>query len=112
MSNTVPQRSAIALEHTWDAASVFANDAVWEAEFARVAGELPKLARFQGQLGESPARLLEWLHSSETLLNAAGKVYLYASMLHNTNTADQQASAQYDRAMGLYNRAITATAFA
>jgi oligoendopeptidase F len=112
MSNTVPQRSEIALEHTWDTTSVFASDTAWEVEFARVAGDLPKLARFQGQLGESPARLLDWLHTSEALLNAAGKVYLYASMFHNTNTADQQASAQYDRAIGLFNRAITAIAFA
>src|SRR5690242_4006742 len=112
MSKPVPERGEIASEHRWDTASVFATDAAWEAEFARVAGELPKLARFQGRLGESPAHLLEWLHSSEALLNAAGKVYLYASMLHNTNTADQRASAQYDRATGLFNRAITATAFA
>ena len=112
MSKTVPQRSEIAPEHTWDTASIFANDAAWEAEFARVSGELPQLARFQGRLGEAPARLLEWLHSSEALLNAAGKVYLYASMLHNTNTADQRASAQYDRAIGLFNRVVTATAFA
>jgi oligoendopeptidase F len=112
MSTTVPQRSEIALEHTWDIASVFATDAAWEAEFARIAGELPKLGGFQGRLGETPARLLEWLHASEALLNAAGKIYLYASMLHNTNTADQQASAQYDRATGLFNRAITAMAFA
>ena len=105
MSKTVPQRSEIAPEHTWDTASVFATDAAWEAEFARVAGELPKLARFQGRLGESPALLHEWLDTSEALLNAAGKVYVYASMLHNTNTGDQQASAQYDRATGLFNRA-------
>ena len=112
MSKPVPQRSEIALEHTWDTTSVFATDAAWEAEFARVAGELPKLARFEGQLGESPARLLEWLQTSEALVHAANKVFFYASMLHNTNTADQRASAQYDRATGLLNRAITATAFA
>ena len=112
MSKTLPERSAVAPEHTWDTGSVFASDAEWEAEFARVDGELPKLARFQGQLGAGPARLLEWLQASEALLHAANKIFFYASMFHNTNTADQQASAKYDRAIGLLNRAITATAFA
>ena len=112
MTTTVPQRDQVAQEHTWDTVNVFANDAAWEAEFARVADELPKLARFQGRLGESPARLLEWLETSAKLLNAANRVYFYASMFHNTNTADQAASAKYDRAIGLFNRSITATAFA
>lgn len=112
MAKTVPQRSEVAQEYTWDTTNVFANDAAWEAEFARVAAELPKLGRFHGRLGEDPARLLEWLQSSEQLLNAASRVYFYASMFHNTNTADQDASAKYDRAVGLFNRAVTATAFA
>jgi len=36
-TQTVPERGAIALEHTWNAESVFPSAADWDAEFARVA---------------------------------------------------------------------------
>ena len=98
MSKTVPSRSEIAVEHTWDAASVFESGAAWEAERAHVAGELSALARFQGHLGDGPAALAEWLETADRVANAVSKVYLYASMFHNVDTADQAAAAQHDRA--------------
>jgi oligoendopeptidase F len=112
MATSIPQRSEVAPEHTWDTASVFANDAAWETEFTRIAEALPGLARFQGRLGEGPAVLLEWLRASEDLVHAASKVFFYASMFRNTDTADAAASARYDRGVSLFNRALTATAFA
>jgi oligoendopeptidase F len=111
-SSTIPQRSEVAPEYTWDTTNVFATDADWEAEFARISAELPKLERFHGRLGQGAARVLEWLQTSEALLLAAQKIYFYASMFHNTNTADQEATAKFDRAIGLYTRTITAMAFA
>jgi oligoendopeptidase F len=112
MSQTVLPRNQIAAEYTWDTASVFADDAAWEAEIARINAALPDLARFAGQLSSSPAVLLEWFQTSERLLNAAHRVYFYASMFHNTNTADQDAAAKDDRASGLVARVYTAISFA
>ena len=112
MSQTVLPRNQIAAEYTWDTASVFADDAAWEAEIARINAALPDLARFGGQLASSPTVLLEWFQTSERLMNAAQRVYFYASMFHNTNTADQDAAAKDDRASGLVARVYTAISFA
>jgi oligoendopeptidase F len=112
MTKAVPQRSEIPVEYTWDTASVYESDAAWEAEMARVAAQLPDLARFQGHLGEGPAILVEWLETADQLANAVSRLYFYASMFHNVDTADQTAAANHDRALGLYTRAIAATAFA
>ncbi|MFN8566270.1 MAG: hypothetical protein U0Z44_01855 [Kouleothrix sp.] len=108
----IPQRGEIAPEYTWDTTSVFAGDTEWEAALARVAAALPRLARFQGQLKSGPAMLAEWLHTSEQLVNAALRVYMYANMLHDTDTANQDAAAKYDRASSLLNRVYAACAFA
>lgn len=108
----IPQRGEIAPEYTWDTTSVFAGDTEWEAALARVAAALPRLARFQGQLKSGPATLAEWLHTSEQLVNAALHVYIYANMLHDTDTANQDAAAKYDRASSLLNRVYAACAFA
>ena len=84
----IPQRGEVAPEYTWDTASVFASQADWEAEYARIERELPELARFRGHLADGPDTLAEYLDASERLANAADRVYFYGSMLHNTNTAD------------------------
>lgn len=112
MSNTVLPRSEIPTQYTWDTEAVYASHAAWEAELARVAAWLPELAAAQGQLGASPAGLAEWLDAAEQLMNAVARLYFYASMFHNVDTADQAAVADHDRAIGLYSRAIGALAFA
>jgi oligoendopeptidase F len=111
VQKTVPPRSAIAAEHTWDLASVFATDAAWDAEYARVAGELAAFDRFKGQLGRDPATLLEYLRAAERTMNAAWRIYLYASMQHDADTTDAPAKARYDRSLGLTARAMAALAF-
>ena len=112
MTQTVPQRSEVSVEYTWDTAGVYASRADWEAELARVEKQLPELAVFQGQLGSSPGRLADWLDTAERLMNTVARLYLYASMFHNVDTNDQAALANHDRAIGIYTRAIAATAFA
>ncbi|HEU5099515.1 MAG TPA: oligoendopeptidase F [Roseiflexaceae bacterium] len=112
MTQSVLPRSQIPAQYTWDTEAVYASHAVWEAELARVAARLPELASAQGRLGASPAVLAEWLESADQLMNAVGRLYFYASMFHNVDTADQAAVADHDRAIGLYSRAIAALAFA
>jgi oligoendopeptidase F len=112
MTSKVVPRADIPVQYTWDTTSVYASHADWEAELARVAGQLPELAAFQGQLGSSPERLLEWLDTAERLMNTVSRLYFYASMFHNVDTNDQAALANHDRAIGIYTRAIAAIAFA
>ena len=111
MAHVVPLRKEIPIEHTWDVASIFASDEAWEAEFKRVGEQLPGLARFRGQLGESPQLLADWFDAAEEIGIALGKVALYASMSHTVDTADQAEAAKNDRARGLAARAAGAMAF-
>ena len=46
---TVPKRSDIAIEHTWNAESVFPAIDDWETEFGRAGGRISELARFRGR---------------------------------------------------------------
>lgn len=112
MAHGVAARSEVPVEFTWDVASVFPADAAWEEEMAAISADLPTLETFRGRLGESPAVLAAWLQVHEDLLRRLGKVYLYASMRHNVDTADPAAKAMQDRASGLMARATAAAAFA
>ncbi len=109
---TLPKRGEINSAHTWDAASVFPADEAWEAEMAAVTDELAGLDRFRGRLGEGPQTLAEWFATVEGLIARVGKCYVYASLFHNADTADQEAAGKNDRVMGLWARLMAATAFA
>jgi oligoendopeptidase F len=112
MPNTLPARQAVPTEHTWDTASIFPIAADWEAAVNHIMAQLPPLARFRGQLGDSPAMLLEWFAASEQVGIALGKVIVYASMDYAVDATNQQASALSDRARGLAARVGAALSFA
>lgn len=105
---SLPTRSAIAPEHTWDACSIFPSDAAWEGESALIEAALPVLDRFRGHLGDSPATLADWLAASEDLVARADRTRIYALLFSETDATDQRAAAMYDRASGLYTRAKAA----
>lgn len=112
MTQTVPHRSEIALEHTWDVASIFPSDEAWEAEIDRVMQHIPALLRFRGQLGENPKTLADWLENREQVLRSLGKIRLYAFLSHTVDTTDQVAAAKHDRVRGLSAHVMSSMAFA
>ncbi len=112
MIHTVPARQDIAIEHTWDIATVFGSDEAWEDKFKRIDEALPSLGRFRGRLAESPGALLDWFIASDQIGIALGKVALYANMAYTVDTTDQAAAAKNDRARGLGARVAAALAFA
>lgn len=112
MPPTVPLRQEIPLEHTWNAESIFPNDAAWSAEFDALTNDLLSLARFRGHLADNASTLADWFEASEAFEFRAGKVVLYASMKHTVDTTDQTAVALNDRARGLAARVAAAMSFA
>ncbi|MBI5029823.1 MAG: oligoendopeptidase F family protein [Chloroflexi bacterium] len=112
MSNFVQLRQDIPLAHTWNAESIFPNDAAWENEFNAVGNDLSSLVRFRGHLADNATMLADFFAASEAIEFRAGKVVLYASMKHTVDTTDQAAAALNDRARGLAARVGAAMSFA
>jgi oligoendopeptidase F len=104
-------RSEVATEHTWNTESVFASNEAWESAISRLQSNLSGMPRFKGHLNTSPEILAEFLDTAERIGLEAHKIYLYASMFHDVDTADQDAMAMYDRALGIYAQALTAISF-
>ena len=107
----VPARSAIAPEHTWNAPSVFASVAAWEAEYKRVQADLPAVRAFQGRLSEGPTVVADAFVAVEDALQRAYKLYVYASMAYAVDTTDQKAAALESRAQGLFGQVAAAISF-
>jgi oligoendopeptidase F len=112
MSLAVRPRREVPVEHTWDAYSVYPNDAAWEEAFQAILSDLNGLTRYHGQLADSPELLSEWLNTYCDLFSRTLRVYIYASMFNEVDTADQAATAMASRANGLFAQYSAAVAFA
>lgn len=111
MAQAVAKREDMATEFTWNIESVFPSDKEWEAAIAESSERLSKFEGFRGHLADGPNILLEALQELEGVLSILGKVYVYASMLHDADTADQEAGAKNDRAGALVAHLMASVAF-
>ncbi len=111
MATTVPPRSAVAPEHTWNAPSVFPSVQAWEAAYNDVIESLPQVERFKGHLADSPGTLADALELSQQLAQTVGKIYVYSTMSHSVDTTDQAAAAMDSQARSLYGRLLAAASF-
>lgn len=108
----LPERKDMPREHTWNAESVFATPAGWDAVLRHLSDTLPALAHFHGRLAESATTLADWLHTADEIGRSAGRLFVYAGMAHSVDTADAEAAARYEQAIGLAAHLNAALAFA
>ena len=108
---TVPPRSAIAREHTWNAESVYESRAAWAEEYKALAALVPTLEQYKGHLGDSPAALADFLSAFEGIARRVLKLFFYAAMSKEVDSGDKEAMAMTVQASGLNASLMAASAF-
>jgi len=108
---TLPPRSEIPVEETWNLESIFPTVENWEEGLKEVQALLPGIAEFKGKLSEGPQNLLHAIEAVETLQRKAMKVLVYAMLGSSVDTADQEAVARAGQGQGTMAKAGAATAF-
>ena len=111
MANSVPPRSKIRKQYTWNAESVFESIEAWEKELQQIIHDISKVQLFQGRLAEGPAVLLEALKAIYSLVSRAEVAYMYANFLYSVDTTDQQATGMRGRAQGMYGQVLSTVSF-
>lgn len=111
MAKTLPTRKDVPVEYTWRLEDIFATDEQWEKEFEEIMSLLPKFSEYKGRLGESAQTLYEALQYRDHVFMRLGKLYAYAHMRHDEDTANSLYQGLETRAEGLYAEAGQATAF-
>lgn len=111
-TSTLPDRSAIAQEDTWDTASVFATMEDWESACREISESVPKLEAHQGKLSKSPHSLLSWFDDLQYISILMERVMFYAYAAQSVDSTDQSANAMIDSARGIYGRYAAGTSFA
>lgn len=111
MAKTLPTRKDVPVQYTWRLEDIFATDEQWEEEFQAIAALLPKFSEYKGRLGESAQTLYEALQYRDHVLFRLGKLYAYAHMRHDEDTANSFYQAFETRAESLYAEAGNVMAF-
>ncbi len=110
-TTTLPSRREVPLEQTWDLASIFSTPQDWEAASTQLAGMLPELSAYQGHLGDSPHKLLDFIQLFQQAGTLMGKINVYASNAYAVDTLDQSAVARNGQGRSLMAKYQAATAF-
>jgi oligoendopeptidase F len=110
-TSTLPSRSEVPLDQTWDLASVFATPKDWEAACNQLTGMLPGLTAYQGHLGEAPGKLMEFIVLYQEAGTLMGKINVYANNAYAVNTLDQDAAARNGQGRSLLAKYGAAVAF-
>lgn len=97
---------------TWNAGSVFPDQAGWEQAVNTVLAWLPDLEEFKGHLGDSPDSLADWFDANERARRLMAKVIVYSTMSYSVDVADQAAAVRVDRSRSVAAQLGAAAAFA
>ncbi|MDB5058163.1 MAG: oligoendopeptidase, partial [Chloroflexi bacterium] len=111
MAKTVPLRSEVPVELTWDLASIFRSDQAWEEAFADVEGQLDAVRQLQGSLGRSARDLYLGLVLRDQVGEALDRVAEYANRRHYEDMGNMEYAAYADRVTGLASAFAAATSF-
>ncbi|HET9192871.1 MAG TPA: oligoendopeptidase F [Vicinamibacterales bacterium] len=79
-------RAKVADEYKWNLADIYPDAAAWRTQKETVTAQIPKLREFRGKLGSSPQSLASALEMATRLNKELTRLYVYASMLADTDT--------------------------
>lgn len=100
-ANAIPTRDQVPVEETWDLSKLYADQESWESDFASLRVLADTIADRRGSLGESVETLASVFDSQAALDERTERIYIYAMLSRDENTADTGAIARYERIASL-----------
>lgn len=92
----------ISAEQTWNLEAIYPDADAWEADFSRIRPLAEAFLAFRGRLSESAARLRKAIEALDDFERLGEKVYVYAHLRSDENTADNTNRARVDRVEALF----------
>ncbi|MDQ6692807.1 MAG: oligoendopeptidase F, partial [Chloroflexota bacterium] len=111
MAVTLPKRSELEEKYTWNLGSIFPSNDSWQSTATEVEKSIPRFSAYKGHLGESAGKLLEYFQEFESVAIPVSKLFVYSTMLSDSDTANQDATALRDQARSVYTNFAAATSF-
>ena len=109
---TVPVRSEIPVEFTWDLADIYPTPEAWQQRLDAFKEELARAAAFKDHLGDGPEQLADWLDVYQAIQRETMRLVMYARLGYSTDTGDLAAAARAGQATSLESTVAATLAFA
>ncbi|WLV25552.1 oligoendopeptidase F [Aciduricibacillus chroicocephali] len=107
----LPKREELKVEDTWKLEDIFATDEDWEKSFKELQKDIPKVEAYRGKLGESAQELVSLFKLQDELSNRLGRLYTYAHMRYDQDTANSFYQGMNQKAESLLTEAGSAMSF-
>ncbi len=104
-------RDEVPKELTWDLEAIFPTDDDWEKEFEALKLDFPKIEQYKGKIAESPENLLNVLKFEDDIRIRLEKLFVYAHMRSDQDTANSKYQDQNARAQSLATHMLSAFSF-
>lgn len=108
---TLPRRSELKTEETWNLESVFANSADWEAAYTAVRDQLPEIQAFRGETCSSGENLQAALDLRDEIRKQLDMVEVFAFLRRAEDATNAEATAMADRSVNLESEFGAAASF-
>ncbi len=82
------KREEISDQFKWNMEDLYANEALWEADYQKVLDAIPSIKSFAGSLGESAEQLCKMQQMYDDISLTAERLHVYANQRLHQNTAD------------------------
>ncbi|MBS1372022.1 MAG: oligoendopeptidase F [Lentisphaeria bacterium] len=92
----------ISAEQTWNLEAIYPDAKAWEADFNRIKPLAEAFLAFRGRLAEGASVLRQAIETLDAFERLGEKVYVYAHLRSDENTADNGNRARVDRVEGLF----------
>lgn len=110
-STTLPSREEIQVEYKWQVEDIYANEQLWQADFDKVKGSLPGITKYKETLSQAPEKLATCLKLRDEINILAGKLFAYARLHRDENSANAKYQALVGKTEGLLAEISAATSF-
>lgn len=110
-NSQIADRAQIQAEYKWNLEDLYTSDDAWQVDYNKVKAMLPKIAEFKGKLHLSGKDMLACLTLRDEVTMITGKLYPFARMHQDENTADNKYQALTGKARLLNVEVNAATSF-
>ncbi|WP_101260939.1 oligoendopeptidase F [Labilibaculum filiforme] len=87
-------REEIPEKYKWNFTDIYENWEDWEADFKAIEADMQKIVSYKGTLGKSASNLLKLMHTQESLMKKAYKVYQFVSFQSTVDTRNMELQAK------------------
>ncbi len=96
----LPERKDIPVELTWDLTLIYPDSDAWEKDFIRLDELVKDFNAYRGKLSESAVILNDAIAALDNMERLLEKLYTYAHLKHDEDTAEPAAKSLENRASG------------